>query len=124
LIDFERLKPSQALPKPSQTLSKSLSNSLKTSQTQAKSSILAGLGWIHGGHLQKDSKKLQKDSKKLQIFKKPIPSPQISLARVSGSAVLASRSSSNGSTSHPVDSGYLQNRQAKGTGNGVCWDGN
>jgi len=92
---------------------------------------LAGLGWIHGGHLQKDSKKLQKDSKKLQkdskklqIFKKPIPSPQISLARVSGSAVLASRSSSNGSTIHPVGSGYLQTRQAKGTGNGVCWDGN
>ena len=68
LIDFERLKPSQALPKPSQTLSKSLSNSLKTSQTQAKSSILAGLGWIHGGHLQKDSKKLQKDSKKTPNF--------------------------------------------------------
>lgn len=83
--------------KPSQTLSKSLSNSLKTSQTQAKSSILAGLGWIHCGYLhdgfghrQVNPKKLKK---KLQIFKKPSPSPQISLARVSGSAVLASRSS-------------------------------
>ena len=124
LRDFDRFWETQTLSGTPQTLSNSLKLSQNLSQTLSKPlkhKLNPAFWLVWGGFMVDISKKIQKNSK---FSRNPFHHHRISLARVSGSAVLASRSSSNGSTIHPVGSGYLQTRQAKGTGNGVCWDGN